>query len=109
YPKGSVARVLKALPPEDAAGPAYRDTVRELLRWVEEVETRIASGKTEDKMADVEEKYVQAQAEADARAAAAAKKSAKAPSAADVEAARQERVKAAAYKPAEKTRWQKLT
>ena len=57
YRNGNVAKVLKALSPDAAAG-AYQAHVRELLRWVEEAETRLASGKKDDEMADIEAKFV---------------------------------------------------
>ena len=58
YTTGWIANLLKALLPLDAAD-RYSDQVRELLRWVEEAETRKASGMTDAEMADIQAKYME--------------------------------------------------
>jgi hypothetical protein len=58
YPTGTIATMLKALAPLDAADK-YADEVREILRWVEESETRKASGMSDKEMAEVQAKYME--------------------------------------------------
>ena len=64
YPKGFTA-ILRALPAGDAGG-AYADVMIDILRKVEEVETRKASGLTNDQMAQKKGKDLKAVAVADA-------------------------------------------
>ena len=71
YPK-EIPKLLKALPAEDAS-VTYRNEVRELLRWIEEAETRKASGLNDEDMAKAKAVDMKTKAEADAKAAKAAK------------------------------------
>lgn len=109
-----ITRILSALPAEDAAGP-YRNEVRELLRWIEEAETRIASGLTDDKMAELKAADMKTKAEAKAKAAQAAKaakagKAVKAaPTAADLAKAHDEEVKETSVAQTVTNRWTALT
>jgi hypothetical protein len=104
YPRGSVAKVLKALPAADAEG-TYREVVTEILRRVEEAETRIASGKTDEQMADVEAAWEHARYKA-----AAARKLGHAPTDAEIEQMRREaQSRRSFHHPAVKTRWEKLS
>lgn len=103
YPKGSVTKVLKALPASAAAG-AYQEQVRELLRWVEEAETRRASGKKDDEMADIEAKFVY---EKNKKAVEA---SGKVATEAEIESARQKELSERSFHhPAAKSRWELMS
>jgi hypothetical protein len=104
YPGGRIAALLRALPPEDAAGP-YVAEVRELLRWIQEVETQAASGMTNVQMGAAEAKFITARATAAAAAAKKAKGSVAPPTAADVEAERSAQVVATSMAPAPTNRW----
>jgi hypothetical protein len=104
YPKGNVAKVLKALSSDAAAG-AYQAHVRELLLWVEEAETRLASGKKDDEMADIEAKFVYEKNKKEVEA-----QSGKQATQAEVEASRQAQVSQKSFHhPAAKSRWEKLS
>ena len=104
YPRGSVTKVLKALPAADAAA-AYRDTLIEILRWVEEAETRTASGTSDDQMAQTEATWEQARQQAAAQKALGRK-----PTPAEVDQQRQGvQEHHSFHHPAVKTRWEKLT
>lgn len=67
YPTGLIANVLKALSPQDAV-ERYPREIRELLRQAEETETRKASGLSDEEMATLQAKYMEAKAEKRARA-----------------------------------------
>lgn len=108
YASGAISKLLKALPAEDAAG-AYRDEVRQLLRWIEEAETRLSSGKSDDEMAELKAKDMKAKAEADAKAAKAAAGSKAAPTAAEINKAQQATVQETSVTPATTNRWDALT
>lgn len=108
YASGAISKLLKAVSPEDAAGD-YRDEVRQLLRWIEEAETRASSGKSDDEMAELKGKDMKAKAEADAKAAKAASGSKAAPTAADVDKAQQADVQETSVTPPITNRWDKLT
>jgi hypothetical protein len=103
---GSLAKVLKALPAAAAAG-LYREPLIEILRWVEELVTRKAAGKTDEQIAEAQAKFMRARAEAEAKAAAKAKGVA-APTAAEVEKARVKQVEATSITPATSS-WGKLS
>ena len=58
YATGWIANMLKALSPQDAADN-FVDEVREILRWVEEAETRKATGLSDEDMAELQAKYME--------------------------------------------------
>lgn len=107
YPK-EITKLLKALPAEDASGP-YRNEVRELLRWIEEKETRLASGKSDEEMAQVKATDMKTKAEARAKADKIAKGSSAAPTAAEIQKAHDEEVAETSVEPATSNRWDALT
>ncbi len=95
FKDGTLAKLLLAVP-RDAAIDTYPDELREMLRFVEEASARAQSGMSDDQMADAQAKFETAEAKKKAAADAAAKapkgKPPPAPTAADVEKARQDRV-----------------
>lgn len=109
---GAIAKLIRALSPSDAE--AFGDEVRQLLRWLQEGETRAASGMDDDRMARTQATFVQAearkQADADAaaRAAAAGKPPAKA-SDAEAETARKQRVASTSIRPAVAATWSTMS
>ena len=110
YPSGEITRLLFALKAVDAAGP-YRDEVAEILRWVEEAETRKASGLTDNQMAEVQAKFKQGESEKEAQAKITAK-TAKGvtppkPSTKEVEEARKEKMEQTSIAPTTVTTWDK--
>ncbi len=60
HPTGDLSNMLRALAPADAAGP-FKEQVRELLRWMEEAETRAASGMSDEEMATLQSEFMAAQ------------------------------------------------
>lgn len=108
---GGIAKLIRTLSAEDAAGP-YRDEIRELLRWVEEEETRKASGMTDEEMAEAQAKFSQAKAEKEAQAAIAAKTpkgvTPAKPTQKEVEQAHKEQVSKTSIAPTKTTTWDKL-
>ena len=116
---GAVAKLIKALSAADTQ--TFNDEVRELLRWLQESETRSASGMDDDKMAQTQATFLQAEAKKRADTEAAAKAAASGVPAtpagpAEVEAARKKQVSSTsiqqtvvvswdAMSPAEKTNW----
>jgi hypothetical protein len=54
YPNGNLSKALAALGSTNAADDKYAASVRELLRWVEETETRKASGTNDAGMAETQ-------------------------------------------------------
>lgn len=111
YPGGNITSLLRAVTAEDAAS-RYRNEIGELLRWVEEAETRKTSGLTDDKMAEVQAKFKIAEAtkEAQAKLDAKAPKDAPRPkaSAKDIEDARKEQVHKTSIAPTLVTKWDKM-
>jgi hypothetical protein len=107
YPK-EIPKLLKALPAEDAS-VTYRNEVRELLRWIEEAETRKASGLNDEDMAKAKAVDMKTKAEADAKAAKAAKGSTAAPTQAEMQAAQEEDVEKTSVEKSKKNRWLALT
>ena len=111
YPSGDISRLLRTLPAKDAAG-GYQNEARELLRWVEETETRAASGMTDDQMAGVQAKFEQTEAEKQAQADLAAKapKAAAAvkPTAKEIESAREKKVVGTSVSATKVTTWDKM-
>jgi Domain of unknown function (DUF4157) len=104
YPRGTVATVLKALAVAEAEG-ALREPVGEILRFIEEIETRMATGKTVDQMAQIEASWEQSRQRKAAQQALG-----RPASEAEVEQERQRGVEQRSYHhPAQKTRWEKLT
>lgn len=107
HAKGNIGKLLRALSPADLQD--YRAEVQQLLRWVQESETRLASGLDDDKMAQKQATFVAAEAKKQAEAAikAATPKGVKpkAASAADVEAARRKQVQATSIPPSAATGW----
>jgi len=108
YPTGAITLLLKALPAEDASG-TYRKEVRELLRWIEEAETRISSGKSDEEMAEVRGKDFKTRAEAKAKADKIAKGLKSAPTQAEIQKAHDEEVAETSVPPATDNRWDALT
>jgi hypothetical protein len=108
YPTGAISKLLKALPAEDASGN-YRNEVRQLLRWIEEAETRASSGKSDEDMAALKGADMKTKAQADAKAAKAATGSTAAPTAAEVAVAQEEDVKKTSVPAATTNRWDALS
>lgn len=108
YASGAISSLLKALPAEDAAG-AYRNEVRQLLRWIEEAETRTASGKSDKEMAELKATEMKATVEAEAKAKKAASGSKAAPTAAEITKAQESEVAKTSIAPAVTNRWDLLT
>ena len=108
YPKGAITKLLKALPAEDASA-TYRKEVRELLRWIEEMETRTSSGKTDEEMAQMKGADMRTKAEANAKAAKVASGSTRAPTAAEIEKAHDKEVEETSVPAATTNRWNALT
>jgi hypothetical protein len=112
YPSGEITELLRALKAADAAGP-YVSEVGQILRWVEEAETRKASGKTDDQMADVQAKFKLAEAQKEAQAKIAAKTpkhvAPPPPTPKEVEEARKEKVEQTSIAPTTVTTWDKKT
>jgi hypothetical protein len=110
YPSGEITILLHALTAQDAAG-AYRDEVAQLLRWVEEAETRKTSGMTDELMAQTQAKFKQAEAvrEAQAKLAAATPKAVvpPPPTPAQIEVARKEALAKTSITPTVVTTWDK--
>jgi hypothetical protein len=105
YPKGAITTLLKALPIEDAAG-TYKDDLQELLQWVEEFETRAASGKTDEQMATLEAKFVHDKN----KKAAELKKGGTPATAAEIEQERKaSEAEKSFFRPMAKSRWEKLS
>jgi hypothetical protein len=105
YPKGAIATLLKALPAEDAAG-TYKDDLQGLLQWVEEFETRAASGKSDEQMATLEATFVHDKN----KKAAEQKKGGTPPTAAEIEKERKaSEAEKSFFHPMAKTRWEKLS
>ena len=111
YSSGEITQLLRALKATDAAGP-YRDEVAQILRWVEEAETKNASGMTDDQMAEAQAKFKQAEAEKEAQAKLAAKApkgiAPPKPTTKDVEQARKEKVERTSIAPTTVTTWDKM-
>jgi hypothetical protein len=107
YPK-EIPKLLRALPAEDASA-TYREEVRELLRWIEEAETRKASGLSDEDMAKKKGVDMKTKAEADAKAAKAASGSTAAPTAADLQAAQEADVEKTSVEKSVTNRWLALT
>lgn len=109
---GAIAKLIRALSPADAE--AFREEVQQLLRWLQESETRAASGMDDDKMAQAQATFFQAEvkkkadADAAARAAAAGKPAAKA-SDAEMETARKERVASTSIRPTVVVTWDAMS
>jgi len=112
HANGSVAKLIRTLSASDAE--SFRDEVQQLLRWLQESETRAASGMDDDKMAQTQATFVQAEAkkqadaEAAARAAAAGKPPARA-SDAEAETARKQRVASTSIRPAVAATWNTMS
>jgi Domain of unknown function (DUF4157) len=53
YASGALGKALAALGLK-SRDPKYQDTVRNILRWIEESETRKTTGKTDDQMAQIQ-------------------------------------------------------
>lgn len=109
---GAIAKLIKALSPADAE--AFREEVQQLLRWLQETETRAASGMDDDKMAQTQATFVQAEAkkQADADAAAKAAAAGKAPAKAndaEVETARKKRVASTSIRPTVVVTWDAMS
>jgi len=109
FKSGALATLLRALPQAEAIN-VYPNELREMLRFVQEASTRAASGKSDDKMAEVQAKFQRAEAEKAAAAAAAAKapvgKAAPKASEAEIESARKEKVaKTSVAPPAAVIKW----
>ena len=107
YPKG-ITNLLKALPAEDAS-KTYRNEVREMLRWIEEAETRKASGLTDDEMAKAMGTDMRTKAVATATATKIKKGSTKAPTEAEISKAHDENVKKTSVPEATTNRWTALS
>jgi len=107
HAKGNISKLLRALSPVDLQH--YRAEVQQLLRWVQESETRVASGLDDDKMARKQATFVEAEArkQADAAIKAATPKGVKpkAATAADVASARKKQVEATSIPPSAATGW----
>jgi hypothetical protein len=96
--KVDLVRVLASLSSTDQT-KTFVDPLREIARWVEELETRGSSGKTDEQIAGEQAKFIVQQAAADAKAAADAAAKAKGvapvpPTAAEIEKARKDAVAA---------------
>lgn len=107
HAKGNIGKLLRALSAADLQD--YRAEVQQLLRWVQESETRTASGMTDDQMAGKQATFVQDEArkkaEADLKAATPKGKTPPKPSAADLAAARKKNVEATSIPPSAATGW----
>jgi hypothetical protein len=104
FADGSIRRLLRAIPAEEADS-TYSDETRQLLRWVEEAETRAASGKSDDEMAEKKAKEMKATAEAEAKAKS---KSSKAPTAAEIEKEKDKAVADTSIAASSGNRWKDL-
>ncbi|HTV20938.1 MAG TPA: DUF4157 domain-containing protein [Polyangiaceae bacterium] len=108
-----LAPVLALIPKADQV-TTFADTLREIGRWVEELETEKSAGTTEDKIAARQAKFITEQAEhaakEKAKAAAKAKKApVKAPTAAEIEAARKEELAKTSIPPSTTSWWAGLS
>lgn len=108
YSTGEISLLLKALPPADAADK-YREQVKQLLRWIEEEETRRASGKSDDEMAKLKATHMKDTAVADAKAAKLAAGSNEEPTAAEIAKAQEDAVAKTSIEPTVTNRWGLLT
>jgi uncharacterized protein YebE (UPF0316 family) len=59
YPTGRISNMLRALSPKDAVD-TFENEVRELLRWLQEAETRAMSGMSEEEMAKLQSEFMEA-------------------------------------------------
>lgn len=111
YPSGQISRMLAALRPQDSAGP-YKDVIREILRWIEEFETRAASGLSDDKMAEKQAKFQQAEAtkaaEAQIKSSTPKGVAPAKPTQAQVQSAIKKNVEKTSITPTTTTTWDKM-
>lgn len=54
YSTGKLQKALALLGPSISADPKYADAIRDILRWIEETETRKATGKTDAQMSKLQ-------------------------------------------------------
>jgi hypothetical protein len=111
--KTNLIRVLSSLSAGDRA-KTFVAPLREITRWVEELETRASAGKTDVGIADEQAKFLIKRAADDAKAAAdAAAKAkgvaAKPPTPAEIEKARKDAVAATSIPKAAATWWGSLS
>ena len=59
---GALQKVLAALGPAEAANPKYATVVHDILRWIEETETRKTTGKTDAEIAKTQAGFIKTQA-----------------------------------------------
>ena len=59
---GALQKVLAALGPTDAADPKYSAAVHDILRWIEETETRKTTGKSDADIAKTQAGFIKTQA-----------------------------------------------
>jgi hypothetical protein len=111
--KVQLAPVLKLIPKADQV-TTFADTLREIGRSVEELETEASAGKTGDQIGDEQAKFIKKQAEdaakEKAKAAAKAKRTpVKPPTPAEIEQARKEEVQKTSIAPSTTTWWAGLS
>ncbi|HEV7588181.1 MAG TPA: DUF4157 domain-containing protein [Longimicrobium sp.] len=111
FAAGGIARLLRAVSKADAINK-YPIELQQILRWVEEAETRAATKMTDDKMAGVQAAFQISEAEKKAKAklAKSTPKGVKppAPTQKDLEAAREEAVAATSIGAATTDSWGKM-